>query len=94
MVDCELTFKCGEYNFFKCLEKSFLYNDDFPKVFESRNITETKDYLKKILINSINIQRNIGSEEFNLICELINYLIYLETKKLTTIDMYCEIALR
>ena len=93
MVDCELRFKCGEYDITRFLEKSFLHPDGLLKVFESKDITETKEYMKKILKGNLDIERNLGGDETMLWYELIRFLVSLEYQKLDP-TLYCEIALR
>ena len=94
MVDCELRFRCGKTDITKCLEKSFLHNEQFPKVFESNSITGTREYMQQILINAIITERNYFGEEYNLFAELIAKMLYLEHKGIEPKNFYCEIALR
>ena len=79
---------------FQQQEKSFLHNEQFPKVFESNSITGTREYMQQILINAIITERNYFGEEYNLFAELIAKMLYLEHKGIEPKNFYCEIALR
>ena len=94
MVDCELRFRCGNTDIFRCLEKSFLHNDNFPKVFESTSIKETKEYIQKILLNAIITENNYFGEEYDIFAGLIMEMISLECHGVEPKNFYCEIALR
>lgn len=94
MVYCELTFKCGEFNFNRCMEKSWLRGDKLCRVFQSRDLLETKKYIKDMMTNAIDNERNFIGDEYSLLANIIQYIISLERNGTLRIYNYCEIALR
>lgn len=94
MSDCEVLFEAGKFEIMKCLQKSFLYGDIEPNPFKSRDRKEIKEYIKKLLIDNIQHERNINNfEELSVFYDIIFHIIHLDATDNPT-ELYCEIASR
>lgn len=94
MVDCELRFKAGKYEIMECLQKSFLHGDIKPNPFVSKDRKEIKEYIKRLLIDNIQHERNINNpDELGVFYRIISHIRHLDATD-NPIEMYCEIASR